>query len=382
MNVSQDRPTGSKRERSPGHWQLSVYIGQDPTDPTGKKQRYRCRTFLGDARAADEALAVFVEECAKDKPSTLQTVSWLLDEYLRTLEAHGTAASTLTGYRNKVAIWIKPLVGSVQLHELNAGHLRSLQARMTDAGKSASTIRQVRAILQGALKLALHHGWVDRNVATVVEAPRIERAKVVAASPEESDALYRASGSPGDDLPTAIALATYTGRRLGELCALRWSNVDLKVGMSIRFVTTKTDAATDVPVMTVLAERLAERRAFQIERAQRVGCELDPDPYVLSFVADGSRKPASSSYGHAFGRVRDELGLPHLHFHCLRHGFATQALAAGVDPFTIALWLGHRDLSMVGKVYGHGTAGATQRAAVTIEAAFQLSNLVCGSALQ
>ena len=93
---------------------------------------------------------------------------------------------------------------------------------------------------------------------------------------------------------------------------------------------------------------------------------------ILSFVSDGSRAPLSSSYTHAFTRVRNELDLKHLHFHTLRHAFGTELAAQGIDLVTIAKLLRHRDTVMVGRTYAHGTAAATERASLAIDAAFQL----------
>lgn len=360
-----NRPTGSKRERSPGTWQLIVYAGRDPLT---NKHRYRYKTFHGGSRAAGTELSAFITECAGKKPSSKQTVGWAVEEWLELQTTRKRAESTLLTYRNYFDNWIKDGIGKKRLDQLTAGDIEDLHAQMIGAGKSLSTVRQVHAILRGSLGYAKRKRWVSENVVAEIPAPSLPPTVVVAATPEEIAALYIVSGSPGEDLPTAIALATHTGARLGELCALRWS--DIENGM-IHFIRTKTHQNGNVEVTTTLKARLLEREAFQLSRAAKVGVDLVDDPYVLSFSSTGSTKPGSSSYTHAFQRVRDLLGLGHLHFHTLRHAFVTQALAAGVDPLTVSKLVGHRDLTMIGRVYGHGTAEASSRAMKKIDRAFK-----------
>lgn len=356
---------GHKREKRPGVWELIVYLGKDPG--TGRK-RWRSSTFYGGSRAADKELARLVTDGEKEKPSTEQTVGWAVEKWLELQEQRKRSPATLRTYRGYYEGWIKEGIGVLPLGKLTAGDIEDLHAKMVSEGKALSTVRQVHAILRGTIGYAKRKQWVGENVVSEIPAPTLQPSTVVAATPIEANAIYRAAGQPGDDLPTAIALATHTGARLGELCALRWSNVH---GGVIHFYSTKTHQIGDVPITATLAERLKERWRFQQERADRVGVELDEDPYILSFWANGSNKPASSSYTHAFARVRDELGLPHLHFHTLRHAFVTQALAAGIDPLTVSKLVRHRDLTMIGRVYGHGTPEATKRAALMIDRAFK-----------
>lgn len=356
---------GSKRERRPGVWELIVYLGRDPV--TGKK-RWKSETFRGGERTAEKRLAALATELDNEKPSSSQSIGFLLDEYLRLLKRENRSASTLRTYGVYVEKYLRPALGKIRMDKLTAGDVRQLEAMMTEQNKAPSTIRQVHAILRGALKFAMQHDWVERNVASLATPPKLDPTSVVAATPAQADALYRAAGKPGDDLPAAIALATYTGARLGELCALRWSNVDDDV---IHFYSSKTHQTGDSPIMATLAERLTERRESQAARAERAGVQLDDDPYILSFWMDGSRKPHPNSYSHAFQRVRDALALPHLHFHTLRHAFVTEALAAGVDPLTVSKLVRHRDMTMIGRVYGHGTAEASRKAGKAIDKAFK-----------
>lgn len=358
---------GFKRERRPGVWELVVYQGRDPVT---EKKRWKSETFKGGERAAEKRLAALATELDKEKPSTNQTIGWLMGEYMRLLETENKLSpTTLRTYRNYIKTWILPHVGPFRIKDFTAGDLREFEAKITAEGRSQSTVHQVRQILRGALRFAVDHEWHDRNVAAIARAIHQERSSVLAPTPDEVDALYAAAGTEGSDVATAVALGALLGRRLGELCALRWSDVDLRRGTvriaasayTVRGATalkdTKTHAVTVIALGDVELDRLNARRTWQKAHAERVGVELVADPFILSRMSDGSGPPRPDGYSSSFALVRERVGMPQYHFHSLRHYAATRLRSAGVDPMTIARRLGHADPAMLGKVYDHAVEG-------------------------
>jgi integrase len=165
-------------------------------------------------------------------------------------------------------------------------------------------------------------------------------------------------------LAVAIALAAITGARRGELCALRWGDVDwsrrtLAIARSLTVVNrqvsegpTKTHQRRDIAIDDALGAFLARRRGEQERFSGRVGVELVNDPFVLSRSADGSEPCLPDGLSHQYQRLADRIGLP-THFHELRHFAATTAIAGGADVRTVAGRLGHADPSVTLRVYAH-----------------------------
>jgi hypothetical protein len=166
-----------------------------------------------------------------------------------------------------------------------------------------------------------------------------------------------------------------TGARRGELCALRWSNVDLDRGVITlrraisQFGRERSEKDTkthqqrrltlDPETVTVLAEHWERCQ----ERAASVGEVLGRDAFVFSLVPDSSTHLVPSSVSQRYSRLAARLGVE-THLHCLRHYSATELIGAGVDVRTVAGRLGHSGGGVTTlRVYAAWLAEADQRAA-------------------
>ncbi len=160
-------------------------------------------------------------------------------------------------------------------------------------------------------------------------------------------------------------LAALTGMRRGELCALRWSDVDfergeLDVSRSVVVVPgglaekgTKTHRFRIVALDDVGMALLLRHRANVEDWAGQAEVVLPEDAFVFSNAVDGSKPFRPDNVTGFFTRVRDSLGLHDVRLHDLRHFTATQLIGAGVDVRTVAGRLGHSDPSVTLRVYSH-----------------------------
>src|SRR5258708_40134836 len=101
---------------------------------------------------------------------------------------------------------------------------------MKDAGKSPKTIRNHHAVISAALHQAVRWGWVRSNVAEMAKPPRVTQKRVEAPSLDVVRDVIDAAERRDPRLAALLMLAALTGMRRGELCALRWSDVDLERG--------------------------------------------------------------------------------------------------------------------------------------------------------
>ena len=214
-----ERPEGSKR------WELRAYVGQDPE--TGKPRQVS-RSFRGGKREARRQLDKLVSEVrAGHHIGTTATVGKLLDEWLGNLDRLGKARSTLETYRIHVRVHIRPALGAIRLDKLTAHHLDTYFATLAnDKGLSAATIKLDHAIISGALSQAVDWGWLPTNPAKRARLSAVEQADTAALSVDQLRALYFAAADEDTDMAACIALAALTGCRRGELCGLKWSDVD------------------------------------------------------------------------------------------------------------------------------------------------------------
>lgn len=350
------------RETKPGSWQLRVGCGKDPI--TGKYRALN-RRVEGNERAARKALARLVLEAdARDQPATTASnLSWLLNQHLAHLESLGRSPTTIRGYRSTIRASIEPTLGKRSIDRLTAKDLDQLYVALLSKGRAPATVRQVHAILSGALGLAVRWDLVDRNVATRATPPPVRQAQITPPTAEEIRRLIAAAEEEDPVLGVFAFTAATTGARRGELCALRWSDVDhdrgvITIDEAVRSVPgsrtvgdTKTHSARQLAVDDVTLEVIAAHQVWQLERSD---VEMVADPFVFSLRMDGSGPPEPDLFTAAWEKVRVTVGLPHVRLHDLRHFVATQALAAGFDVRTVAGQLGHGGGGAVTlRVYAH-----------------------------
>ncbi len=366
---------GTKRKRRDGVWEVRAYVGRDPL--TGKP-RQASRTVHGSAKAADEALRDLIEKQAPRADGMGASFGQLLDRWLIECERMDLSATTMRTYRSQIETTIRPALGKVALSRLSAKNLDDLYGAMKTAKKSPKTIRNHHAIISAALHQAVRWGWVRTNVAEQAKPPRLAQRRVKAPSVDVVRAVIEAAEERDPRMAALLMLGALTGMRRGELCALRWSDVDLErgeleVSRSVIVIpgglaekTTKTDRFRPVALDEVGVALLGQYRARADEWASDAGAALAEDAFVFSPLVDCTTPFRPDNVTSFFIRIRDGLGFKEVRLHDLRHFTATQLIGAGVDVRTVAGRLGHSDPSLTLRVYSHVIEERDRAAAAVI----------------
>lgn len=177
---------GTIRQRSKirkDSWTVQIYLGVDPT--TGKR-RFRSESVKGTKTHAQRRLTELLRklDTATYTEPTHLTVAEYLWQWMRDYAEMHVSQRSLEGYRGNLEIYILPMIGSVRLERLSASQVQEMEsALLRNGGKnggplSPRTVLQVHRILSKALKDAVKLGLVRRNVAAMVEPPRITQYEV------------------------------------------------------------------------------------------------------------------------------------------------------------------------------------------------------------
>jgi integrase len=344
-----------------GKWKLRVYAGRDSRN----RPTYLSRNFTGTRRQAESALSKLVVDVERRQVTTNHggSVGDLLARWLADIEPT-RSLWTMREHRRSVERNILPVIGSLRLDRLTARHLDDLYRSMLGRGLSPSSVRRHHAILSAALRRAVKWDWLASNPAERSSPPGLARRAATAPSTEAVQRLIAAAQDEDPVLVAAIVLAAITGARRGELCALRWSDVNWKRGTLtiarsltvIRRIATegptKTHQRRDVAIDDTLSAFIGQRQAEQQAFAETVGVELVKDPYLFSRSADGAIPCLPDGLTHAYSRLAAKTGVGG-HFHELRHYAATTSIASGADVRTVAGRLGHADPSTTLRIYSH-----------------------------
>lgn len=366
---------GSKRELRPGVWELRVSLGKDPA--TGK-WRQLSKTFKGGSRAADAALRDLIDQQVPARSDGIgATFGQLLDEWLEEAERLDLSPTTIRNYKSQVEHSIRPRLGKVLVSRLTPKHLDDLYGALKAEKLSPKSIRNVHAIVSAALHQAVRWGWIRSNVADQAKPPRVPQRRVQAPTVEVVQKVLEEAEDRDPRLSPLLMLAALTGMRRGELCALRWTDIDLDKGIidvtrslvvvpgGLAEKSTKTDHFRHVTLDVVAMALLSEHRAMVEEQLKDAGGMLADDSFVFSPFVEHTTPFRPDNVTGFFTRVRDAVGAPHVRLHDLRHFTATQLISAGVDIRTVAERLGHSDPSLTLRVYAH-VIEARDRAAADI----------------
>jgi integrase len=367
---------GGLRENSPGVWEVRLEAGRDPVSG---KRRQVSRTLRGSKRQAQQLLNSLVADADAGRVSgTSATFKQLTDEWL-SLSGPDLSPTTLRRYRGLLDKRILPALGPRSIHSIRSNDLdRMYQALIIEVGLSPGSVRQVHAVIRRAFRQAVRWGWVASNPALNATPPRAVRSMISPPDPAQVEQLIRRAGDADPSFARFLRVAAASGARRGEVCALRWRNLDpvsgtltldtaiIEVLGGLAEKDTKTHASRRIAIDSGTLAVLEDQRQFALNLAKRGGSSLTEESFIFSHEPDGASPWAPDFVTKRFQILRDDLGLPELRLHDLRHFAATRLLAAGVPVRTVSGRLGHASPSTTLSVYAHFLEASDQDAATVM----------------
>jgi len=373
--------------RHGNRWQVTVYAGVDPTTGRERRARGSVPALPSQRRPPKEAreleARLLLEVSAGEHREARMTVGELLDRWLEHA-APDLSPHTAHGYRRYIDRSIAPRLGHVRLDKLTTAMLDGLYRELRESGGrggrplAPATVRQVHAVLRRALGQAERWGWIHRNPAVLATPPKIVRHEIRPPSPVDVARLLAEAEAEGVPTALAVRLAALTGARRGEVCGLRWSDVDLDAGAlvirravveiqrRISVKDTKTHQVRRLALDDATLALLCARRRTQAKTALELGVPLGDEAYVCSEHPAGIEPLHPSLFSGRFRRVARRVGLPKTRLHDLRHWHVTQALGAGIPVRDVAERVGHASATMTLDVYGHAINHTDRRAAEAV----------------
>lgn len=365
---------GSKRERSPGVWELRVYIGTHdgterrisrtwpPKDPDTRRRP------KGSASGADKALRALIKEVedGKHRPRHAGTVAEVLERWL-TDRHRDWAPRTRADNRYFVNKYLTPALGTKDAAKLRPDDLKKLYARLADE-VGVPTARRAHVHLHAAFAEAVRSDELASNPCDRVRppraAPKVEREVAIA---DVVEVMRRAIAAGDVMMATLIRVAFATGARRGELGALRWSDVDLETGR----VTIGRALTAVAGVTSVKGTKRGNTKRLAIddgttEMLRRWKAECDRT-YTLAgltmaetwFIWGGDAPMHPDTITKRWTRLRDgdpegDPPVPKipLSFHDIRHATASFMASSGVGPAEGAGRLGNTPAVFLG-TYSH-----------------------------
>jgi integrase len=304
-----------------------------------------------------------------------RTFAELLDEWLAFKESADRSPTTIARYRSSIERQLKPALGARRLDSLDPKAFDDLYRRLTGV-LSAASIMKTHLVARAALDRAVRWRWITHNASLAAEPPTVHRPPIRPPSPEAVGRLVELAEGEDPTFAVLLRVAAATGARRGELCALRWSDLDFDKGTvtiergvilvdgGLKERATKTHNRRIVSLDEGTLDRLLRHRDVEQAAAAECGTRLRPEAFVFSRRPGGTTPLRPDNCTSTFDKLTRRAGLSGFSLKdATRHLAATQLIAAGVDVRTVAGRLGHARASTTLDIYSHWLPARDQQAA-------------------
>ncbi|MFZ0927896.1 MAG: tyrosine-type recombinase/integrase [Syntrophobacteraceae bacterium] len=345
-----------EKDKGSGIWYIFI-------DHHGKRRAKK----IGDKKAAQEAakalsaklalgdLGVLEEEIKT--PLFKEYAEHWLHIYIKALRRH----STFVRYRDILKTYVYPALGKNCLDEIKRVDIRNLILKLHKGGLSKSSVCLVRDVISGSMSYAVDEELIPVNPAIgIIKKLQLERDKKISIKPlnlKEVQVFLDACTKHYPEHYPFFLCAFRTGMRLGELLAVKWSDIDwhgkfIRVSRSYktgRVEPTKTGRVRHIDMSDQLADTLKKLLTARKEEALR-----DGSGEVTEVIFHHNGKYMEQNHiRKIFKRLLTKAGLRELRVHDIRHTMASLLLSDGASPVYVKEQLGHTSIQMTVDIYGH-----------------------------
>lgn len=245
-------------------------------------------------------------------------------------------------------------------------------------GISCAYKRKILTVYKTALREILKDSSEYSSILNGIVMLRVEVKAVQAFTIKEQRLIERAIIDSPDTRLLGILLCFYTGIRLGEVCGLKWGDIDFEAGAMVVARTVsrvknfqeagkKTRLLVGTPKSTHSTRKIPLPR-FLLDLAQTYKMDSSKDNF---FVLSNEETPLDPrKYQKLFQAILKRSGVRNCKFHAIRHTFATRALELGVDIKTLSEILGHSNVSVTLNIYAHSMFDQKRKAIAKLNAMY------------
>lgn len=354
----------------------AVTLGWEAPKQGGPRVQKRKWVYGATRKEVADKIKIILRDQQQGVPIATErmNVEQLLNQWLADTVAPNTRDKTAHSYRQVVRLHIVPTLGSRPIGKLTPQHVQQLMNAKRAEGLSPRYVIYIRNILRQALNQALRWGYVARNVATLVDPPKMERGAFTVLTPAQARVFLEHARMEQSQIATLCALALGLGLRQGEVLGLRWSDISLEartltVSKALSTVAGKgtlaepktSQSRRDLMIPGWLATMLHGHQSRQL--SQRLKHGLTWQHQNLVFCTGEGKTLSARNVVRDFKALLGRMDLPDMRFHDLRHSCNSLLAAQGLDSRTRMEVMGHADVRTTQNIYTHVFSEGKQRAA-------------------
>ena len=348
-------------KRKDGRWEARIIMKYDEQDKPCYKSFY-----ASSYTEVKEKVKSYQKQEIKPKTITCKTVDEVCNEWLESMRVR-IKQSTYALYYTKITKHIIPYFKDIKVDKVSNDMVNRFIREKSENGRlnkqgglSPKTINDLVSMLNQILIFAQKKAYIRGYVPDLIK-PKQEQQELIVLTKSEQKELVRYLQQDTDKIKLGVLISLYTGIRLGELCALKWSDINiqsgtLKIDKTIqrikntdKYATTKTKIIIDkpksqkslrvVPIPSFLHDKLLSQKNRYWNNCYLLSGTnnyIDPRTYQLNFK-----------------KILIQANIREVNYHALRHTFATRAIESGMDIKTLSVLLGHSSVKFTLERYVH-----------------------------
>lgn len=268
---------------------------------------------------------------------------------------------------------IFPILGSLQLNDLEPHHVQTFYSKKFEDGVGQSTRGMIHSVLHRAMNVALDWGFIRRNPVTSIKKPKQDKREMQFLTSEEAFRFLNVAKK--NRYAALYYLAIATGMRQGEILGLKWGDLDFQSGrlqiqrqlqrvrgQALLFTQPKSASSRRIVLLgSKTLDRLRDH--LKNQKMERLFAGEKWEENELIFPSSKGTPLDTSSLFRNFKVLLKEANLPNIRFHDLRHTAATLMFQQGVHPKIVQERLGHSSIGITMDVYSHAIPSLQMEAA-------------------
>ena len=271
---------------------------------------------------------------------------------------HYVKKSTLSSYVLLIENHLLPSFGNQ--YEIQEADVQTFVLQKLEAGLSQKTIKDILIVLKMILKFGAKHKMTTYIPFEIQYPTRHEHSYIEVLSRANQKKIMSHILEHFTFRNLGVLICLSSGMRIGEICALKWEDIDvdnglIKVNRTIQRIyviegdVRKTELLIDTP-----KTRNSIREIPMTKDLIRI---IKPIKKIVNsefFVLTNEAKPTEPrTYRSFYKNLMRHLEIPEMKFHGLRHSFATRCIESKADVKTVSVLLGHSNISTTLNLYVH-----------------------------
>lgn len=266
--------------------------------------------------------------------------------------------STMAAYSLILHNHIIPCFGDS--NSLTEREVQEFVLKKLERGLSIKSVKDILIVLKMVMKFGVKNEWID-YCEWDIKYPTVStnnELEVLSVANHKKILNHIQNHFTFEGLGIYISLST--GLRIGEVCALKWSDINtmdgtITVNRTIEriYVIDGAQKHTELVINTPKTQNscreipMTKELLAMMKSLKKV---VNEDFYVLT---NGEYPTEPRTYRNYYTKLMKRLGIPKLKYHGLRHSFATRCIEAGCDYKTVSVLLGHSNISTTLDLYVH-----------------------------